>query len=1365
MMGLVGNVVDAAIGCLVQGILESFFTKHMEVWIREVELDEDVDKLEFEMRHAEMVLSASGGRKIDNKPLAQSLDGVRELLYDAEDVTDELDYYRLQQQIEQGKGCSAGTGNNPEASCASSSTPSSPHQLVFSARSQIISWVSSERKRKQEEEEQTDSIMLPHETKLDISKRINGIANNLHKFCNSIQGFLQLDISRLVSTPNQRQRGVRNTRLTTSLPIEPKVYGRDADRNMVIELLLNEGSSDLCVLPIVGIGGIGKTTLARYVYRDQRVINHFDLQMWICVSTNFNEVRLTLEILEHVCKDRQEYRDVSNFNVLQEILLKNIREKIFLLILDDMWEDKDKSGWNKLLAPLKCNQVSGCMVLATTRRNSVAEMIGTLSPFQISGLDEKEFWLFFKTCAFGNENYEGHPSLQSIGQQIIKALKGCPLAAQSVGALLNRNISYEHWRTVQDKWKYLQVKDDDIIPILKLSYDYLPFCLQRCFSYCSMFPEDHQFKGETLVQAWISQNFVQCEDTVFNVGIYGTFSVPTGTNNLVSLRHLIAGNEVHYAINCVGTMTSLQELKFKVKNIGGFEIRQLRCMNELVMLGISQIANIRTKEEASGARLIDKEHLKELSLSWSCGNIGLEPEKTKEVLEGLQPHHNLKTICIIGYNGPNSPTWLSSNLSVTSLQSIHLENCSEWQTLRSLEMLPLLRKLKLVKMPNLVEVSFPSLEELILVEMPKLEKCFGYGTELTADLRVLIIKDCPQVKEFSPFQCYSYFGAEKWFPSLSELVIGCCPHISKWEIFPLREMQSLKKLELIDMHAVRELLVPSLDELVLIKMPRLEYCTGLTASPPLQISTSQVYQKEWLSSLRKLTIHDCPCLIVSHPLPPSDMMSHLSIKGIPTVSNMEKKIGFTIKSNDLIMLDDKILAFQKLRGVGSLRIEDCPNLVSISNEGINQLTRLEGLRIKNCPNLVLPNRLVLPSLRFLTVQACGATGSWLTQMLSHVQSLDELELCDCAQIKSLSFSQPAGVKGNSSLASAMTPSPRDEQLLKLPSIMLSSLRLLTISDCPDLEFSGEEGALQGYTSLKHLRIRRCPKLIPLLVSGKGDVGSLPPSLRSFHIDMSPVLSAAWDLKLKELEQSGSLIPRPPLSLEILYISNLTDKVQSRLLSCLPTIRKLLIRESPELTSIQLGYSKALRELGLIDCQSLASIEGFGSLTNLCCITVYDSPGLPRCLELLPQQQGASEILSRLGKLRVDDGSVLTMSLCKHLTSLTWICFWPEHKKRGATMMGLTEEQERALQLLTTLNRLNFWYFPNLLSLPSNLSRLTSLKMLDITGCPRVTRLPEMGLPPSLTELSVHWCSEELHMQCRMEATEKLKVLIDGICVD
>jgi hypothetical protein len=101
-MGVVGAVVDAAIGWLVQSTLGSFFTEKMEAWARGVGLAEDVENLKSEMRNVQMVLAAAEGRRIENKPLARSLRDLKDLLYDAEDVMDELDYYSLQQQIEQG---------------------------------------------------------------------------------------------------------------------------------------------------------------------------------------------------------------------------------------------------------------------------------------------------------------------------------------------------------------------------------------------------------------------------------------------------------------------------------------------------------------------------------------------------------------------------------------------------------------------------------------------------------------------------------------------------------------------------------------------------------------------------------------------------------------------------------------------------------------------------------------------------------------------------------------------------------------------------------------------------------------------------------------------------------------------------------------------------------------------------------------------------------------------------------------------------------------------------------------------------------------------------------------------------------------
>lgn len=866
-----------------------------------------------------------------------------------------------------------------------SSTSSSTCRLVWNAATKLTSWASmavdfvmahagSKRKRGQYELAQDDDtvvVVVPFENKDDISRRINEIATSLCTISDSVHKAIHLEASYCIAVT--KEGVVSNRRLTTSVPVEQKVYGRDSDRDMIVELLVNGKSRDLNVLPIVGNGGVGKTTLARFVYRDRRIKDHFDLQMWVCVSSIFDEVRLTREMLEHACRDRQDCEKISSFNVLQEMLMDSVRNRRFLLILDDVWEDKDKNRWNRLLAPLRQNQTVGCMILATTRSPSVAKKIRTLTSVELKGLDDDNFWLFFKQCAFGDENHGDHPSLQVIGQQIAKTLKGYPLAAQSVGALLGQNLNYEHWWKIRDQWASLQKGDDDILPILKLSYDYLPSCLQRCFSYCSLFPQEHKFDGEKLIFAWISQSFVSCKDTknrveqtgreyldklvdlgffqkdgphyvmhglmhelaqavssndcatidglksnsipstirhlsiitsaydevehdsfptdkferqlekitclkklrtlmFFGHGPYGnrnllkclltlckhakglrylrvhfafmlidalwnsikpfhlryieffngsiTFEkscwwetedgprfsnvyaqllptcyhlqaldagsssnlVPRRINNLVNLRHLIADKERHSEIANVGRLTSLQELrKFRVENVDGFEIGQLQQMNELVSLGIFQLGNVKTKEEARRARLIDKDYLENLCLVWDDSTTSLKPAMAtaEEVLEGLHPNRNVKRIKIRGYNGAICPMWLGSNVSVPLLRSLHLKNCSEWRAIQ-LEEISSLGKLNLIRMWSLVDVSIPSLDELVLIDLPNLEKCIGtYNRELTSNMRILRMERCGKLKDFTLFLNYDHFRVERktWFPLLTKLTIKQCPQI------------------------------------------------------------------------------------------------------------------------------------------------------------------------------------------------------------------------------------------------------------------------------------------------------------------------------------------------------------------------------------------------------------------------------------------------------------------------------------------------------------------------------------------------------------------------------------------------------------
>ncbi|KAL5227582.1 hypothetical protein ABZP36_015847 [Zizania latifolia] len=399
-MGLVATVVDAAIGWMVQTILGNFFSPQMQAWNHQAGLAEDVEMLESEMKSVQILLAAAEGRRIDSSPLSDSL------------------HERVRSSINKIISF-ATTGRKRKREEEPTQSIVLPLEIKHDV-SERTNGVVNGRKRKREDEEPTQSIMLH-----DISERINGIVNRLRIMGKSVQGALQLEISGHDMVSKQWRSMARSSRLTTSTPVECKLYGRDVEKDSIVELLMKGKTDDLGVLPLVGVGGVGKTTLARFVYHDQRIKDHFDLRMWVCVSDNFNERRLTREMLEFVCKDRQGHENITSFDALHQKLSEKIRGKRFLLVLDDMWEDHDRSRWDGLLAPLKHNEAIGCMILATTPRPSVARMIGTVSKVEVKGLDEIEFWSLFKSWAFfGSENQEGDPMLQSIGKQIAKALKG-----------------------------------------------------------------------------------------------------------------------------------------------------------------------------------------------------------------------------------------------------------------------------------------------------------------------------------------------------------------------------------------------------------------------------------------------------------------------------------------------------------------------------------------------------------------------------------------------------------------------------------------------------------------------------------------------------------------------------------------------------------------------------------------------------------------------------------------------------------------------------------------------------------------------------------------------------------------------------
>ncbi|GAU47638.1 hypothetical protein TSUD_238570 [Trifolium subterraneum] len=225
--------------------------------------------------------------------------------------------------------------------------------------------------------------------------------------------------------PYKKRSGVLEWRETTSILSQSKVYGRDEDKDKITDFLVGKasGSEHLSVYPIVGLGGVGKTTFAQLIFNHERVIKNFELRMWVCVSEDFSLKRMTKSILESAsgqpCDD-------ADLELLQRKLLGFIQSKRYLLVLDDVWDDKQEN-WQRLRSILAFGG-TGASILVPTRLVKVAEIMGIVHPRHISKLSDKDCWELFKQQAFRPDEVE-QAELAVIGKEILKKCGGVPLAA------------------------------------------------------------------------------------------------------------------------------------------------------------------------------------------------------------------------------------------------------------------------------------------------------------------------------------------------------------------------------------------------------------------------------------------------------------------------------------------------------------------------------------------------------------------------------------------------------------------------------------------------------------------------------------------------------------------------------------------------------------------------------------------------------------------------------------------------------------------------------------------------------------------------------------------------------------------------
>ncbi|XP_066334123.1 putative disease resistance protein RGA3 [Miscanthus floridulus] len=266
---------------------------------------------------------------------------------------------------------------------------------------------------------------------------------------------------------------------------------------------------------ITGAGGIGKTTLARMVFNDDKVEQSFDERIWLSINKEVDQLSVLRSVIAALCGGGA----VGDSRALLECALKQaMRQKKLLVVMDDVWSEDVWSGL--LSAPLADAAAPGSRVLVTTRNDEVARKMKARYVHRVGKLEGDDAWVLLKKQVVSDEidEVEVDGLLKDIGMKIVEKCEGLPLAIKVLGGhLFHISKTRDAWARVCDHFAWsISGIDDDINKAVYLSYEELPSDLKQCFEYCSLFPNNEPIRCEGIVNLWISEGYVNNKTTALS---------------------------------------------------------------------------------------------------------------------------------------------------------------------------------------------------------------------------------------------------------------------------------------------------------------------------------------------------------------------------------------------------------------------------------------------------------------------------------------------------------------------------------------------------------------------------------------------------------------------------------------------------------------------------------------------------------------------------------------------------------------------------------------------------------------------------------------------------------------------------------